>query len=121
MALFCSREIFAALEGLTFPATKREILSFAEQKDAPESVVVMLNQLKDDMTFYDVGEVCDNARVACNFQVMRLISHANFPAKREALMDYAKSQGAPQYALDAIAALPSEHTFSSVDDACEYI
>lgn len=121
MALYCSREIFTALDGLKFPATKEDILDVAELKDAPEAAIVVLNQLDDKMIFNDVGEVCDNAHIACNIQIMRIMSQATFPAKRENLMDFAKSQDAPKYVMEALFYLPTDYTFASVDDFCEYI
>ena len=53
MALFCSTEIFEALDGMNFPATKEDILDFAQFKDAREAVVVVLNTLDDSMIFHE--------------------------------------------------------------------
>jgi len=121
MALYCSRDIFAALDGLGFPATKEELIEFAERKDAMEAVVVVLNQLKDDVIYQDVSEVCENARIACNYEVMKVMAQATFPAKRDGLLAFADRQNASAPVKEAIAALPSEYTFNSLDDICEHI
>ena len=121
MPLYCSREIFEALDGLPFPATKEDILDYAELKDASEAVVVMLNGLSDKKIYRDVSEVCENARIACNLEIVRVLSHAPFPTKREQLIDFAERCGAPQSVKDAVYALPSGYTFSNLDEVCEYI
>jgi len=45
VAIYCSRDVFEALEGLTFPAHKQKIISHASARDAPEAVIIALNQM----------------------------------------------------------------------------
>ena len=121
MALFCSTEIFEALDGMNFPATKEDILEFAEFKDAREAVIVVLNNLDDQMIFHDVGEVCENARAACNLQVIQALSGVSFPAQREDLVRWAERANAPRTVIYALEALPSGYTYRSLDEVCDYI
>lgn len=121
MALYCSREIFQALDGMHFPATKEDLLDYAEFKDAREAVVVVLNELNEGAIFHDVSEVCENARIACNLQVVRVLQQAPFPAKREDLIGFAVNENAPDSVKSALERLPSEYTFGSLDDVCDYI
>ncbi|HEY3298868.1 MAG TPA: DUF2795 domain-containing protein [Armatimonadota bacterium] len=121
MALYCSRDIFAALDGMHFPATKEDILDAAELKDAQEAVVVALNQLNDKAIYNDMEEVCENVRIMCNVQILHVMARAPFPARREQLMEFAKTENAPQYVIDAVAALPGDYTFNNVDAMCDYV
>lgn len=121
MALFCSRDLFAALNGIDFPATKDDLRNYAETKDAPEAVVVMLNQLGDKSVFHDIGEVCENARIACNLEVMHALRDATFPATRDDVILLAKARQVSPAALHALEALPRSYTFQNLDEMCEYI
>jgi hypothetical protein len=121
MALFCSTEIFEALDGIKLPATKEDILEYAQFKDAREAVIVVLNNLDDRMIFHDVSEVCENARTACNLQVIQALSGVSFPARREDLVRWADRANAPSTVIYALEALPSEYTYRTLDEVCEYI
>ena len=63
MSLYCSREVFEALEGMTFPANKSRIVSFATHRDASEAALISLNSLPDGVEFADIGAVCDNVSI----------------------------------------------------------
>jgi len=121
MTLFCSTEIFEALDGINFPATKDDVLDFVQLKDAREAVVVVLNNLDDNKVFQDVSEVCENARTACNLQVMQALSGASFPAKRDDLLRRANQMAASPAVMQALEALPSTYTYRSRDEVCEYV
>ena len=121
MALFCSTEIFEALDGMKFPATKEDILEYAQFKDAREAVIVVLNNLDDRMIFHDVSEVCENARTDCNLQVVRALSGVSFPAQREDLVRWAERTNAPRTVIYALEALPTGYTYRSLDEVCEYV
>lgn len=121
MALFCSTEIFEALDGMKFPATKEDILEFAQFKDAREAVVVVLNNLDDQMIFHDVGEVCENARTACNLQVIQALAGVSFPAEREDLIRWVGRSSASKAVVYALETLPSGYTYRSLDEVCEYV
>lgn len=120
MALYCSREIFEGLDGMHFPATKDDLLDYAALKDAREAVIVVLNGLEDRI-YYDISEVCRNARLACGGEIVRALTLAPFPAKREGLIEWARTRPAPASVLEALESLPSGYTFSDLDEICEYI
>jgi len=121
MALYCSREIFQALDGVELPATKDDLLDYAELKDAREAVVVVLNELPDDVIFRDISEVCENARMACNGLAVRHLRLAPFPATREELLEFADRTDVPASVKDAVETLPSGYTFEDLDEVCRYI
>ena len=121
MALFCSTEIFQALDGMNFPATKEDLLDFAQFKDAREAVVVVLNVLDDKMVFRDISEVCENARAACNLQVIQALTGVSFPAQREDLLRWADRSNAPRTVIYALEALPSGYTYRDLDEVCKYV
>lgn len=121
MSLFCTQELFEALEGVQFPATKDDLLDYAEMKDAPEAVVVTLNGLRDDILYNSITAVCENARVACTYEIVKTLRDVQFPASREELIDCAQEQDAPSSTIHALEALPSKYSFGSLDEVCEYI
>lgn len=121
MVLYCSRELFAALDGVRFPATKEDLLEFAEMKDAPESVLMVLESLDDKQVYQDISEVCENAKTACTFEVVRALSHAPFPARREELLEYIDRINAPSSVRNAVLALPPNYTFHDLDEMCTFI
>ena len=79
MPLYCSLEVFEALAGAAFPATRRELLDYAKRRDAPEAVVVILNQLPD-AAFRDISDVCHNAGIVCSVEAAQALAGAAFPA-----------------------------------------
>lgn len=121
MALYCSRDVFKALDGLSFPATKHELIEYAERKDAPEAVIVSLDQLDDERMYENISEVCENARVQCHLEVIQVLIGAAFPADREAVIQHARDRNASPSAMSAIEALPSGYTFSGIEDLCSLI
>jgi hypothetical protein len=121
MALYCSKEIFQALDGLLFPATKDDLLDLAELKDAPEAVIVTLEKLSDSTIYHNISEVCENARIACNSEVVSTLLHVMFPADRDQLIEFADRYGAQPAVRHAIEALPSGYTYRSIDEVCEYV
>ena len=121
MALFCSTEIFEALDGIRLPAAKEDILNFAQFKDGREAVIVVLNNLDEKMIFHDIGEVCENARAACNLQIAQALSGVSFPAQREELLGWVNQVKAPPAVMQAVEALPSGYTYRSLDEVCEYV
>ena len=120
MALYCSREIFEALDGVRFPARKDDLLDLAKLKDASEAVIVVLNELEDRI-YHEISEVWENARVVCNHEVVRTLCHAPFPAKREDLIKWASRYDVPPSVIHALEALPSGYTFENLDEMCEYV
>lgn len=121
MALYCSREIFQALDGMRFPATKDDLLDYAELKDAREAVVVMLNTLDDNAVYHEISDVCENVNIACNLEISRFLQGVPFPVKREDLLRMAEERNATDVVRNALSALPSGFTFESMDTVCRYI
>lgn len=121
MALYCSRELFDALDGVRFPATKEDLLESAEMKDAPESVLIILESLDDKEIYHGISDVCENAKTVCTFEVVRALSHAPFPARREDLLEYIDRINAPPSVRNAVLALPSNYTFHDLDEMCALI
>ncbi|MHB1000299.1 MAG: DUF2795 domain-containing protein [Armatimonadota bacterium] len=121
MVIYCSRDIFEALDGVHFPATKDDVLDYAELNDAPEAVLVTLNRLPDDVILHDVSDVCENARIACNYDIINNMRNAAFPSTRKDLLSLARNTGAPESVINALKSLPSGYTFHSLDDICEYV
>ena len=121
MPLYCSRDVFQALEGIAFPATKEDLLEYAETNDAPEAVVISLDQLDDNAIYRDISEVCENARIACNRAVIVVLTDAPFPATREALLRFAERNGAGDLVMFALRALPSAYTFTDAREMCDLI
>lgn len=121
MPYYCSRDVFEALEGISFPATKDDLIEYAEMNDASEAVIVSLDQLDDHGIYRDISEVCDNARVQCGIDVMQVLESAPFPATREELLRFAQRHGADGSVMFALSALPSGFTFTSSEEMCGLI
>ena len=51
MAIYCSRDVFEALEGLTFPAHKQKIMRHASAQGASEAVIIALNRLQEGVQY----------------------------------------------------------------------
>ncbi len=119
MVLYCSREIFEALNGMALPAAKADLLAYAMAKDAPEAVIVTLDKLDETRTYRAISEVCENARIECSYEVVQALTDAPFPADRERLLEHARHSGAPASAIHALSALPSGYTFENTEEVCE--
>ncbi len=121
MPLYCSSEIFEALRGMAFPATKEDLLDYAEMNDASEAVVVSLDQLADGAIYRDITEVCENARIECSNQIIDVLADASFPATREDLLRHAQRRGASDSVMYALSALPSGYTFDAAEEMCKFV
>ena len=121
MALYCSTKLFEVLDGIRFPATKEDLLEFAELKDAPESILLLLNSLDDKQIYHDISEVCENAKTVCTFDIVKVLAHAPFPAQREKLIEYVDAVNAPPHVREAVRSLPPGYTFHNLDEMCAYI
>jgi hypothetical protein len=121
MALYCSREVFEALEGIKFPATKTQIVSYATHRDASEAALISLNSLPDGVEFADVGSVCDNVSIVCSLDVYRALEGIRFPASKAELLAYAVGRNAPESALAALRALLPKHRYLSIGEVCSNV
>ena len=117
MPLYCSLEMFQGLAGAKFPATKRQLLDYAKQHDAPEAAVVVLNQLAD-ATFMDIAEVCHNAGIVCSIEAAQALAGVTFPATKAEMLEAVARQGASQAVVFALEALPDGVPFSRLEDVC---
>jgi len=121
MSLYCSREVFEALEGMTFPANKSRIVSFATHRDASEAALISLNSLPDGVEFADIGAVCDNVSIVCSLDVYRALEGIRFPATKAELLAYAVNRNAPESALAALRALLPRHRYLSIGEVCSNV
>jgi len=121
MALYCNREIFEALDGLEYPATKVRILSYASRRDVPEAVVISFNSLPDGVEFVDIGAICDNVSIVCSLDLYRALEGIRFPATKAELLAYAVGRASPESALAALRALPVRHRYMSISEVCSNV
>lgn len=121
MGLYCSREIFEALEGLDFPATKAQIIAYVTERDAPEAVLISLNSLPEGVEFKDIGAVCDNVSIMCSLDVYRALEGIRFPATKPELLAYAVNRNAPESVLSALRALAPRHRYMSISEVCSNV
>ena len=117
MPLYCSLEMFEGLAGARFPATKRQLLDYAKEHDAPEAAVVVLNQLAD-ATFMDIAEVCHNAGIVCSIEAAQALANVTFPATKAEMLAAVARHGASQAVVSALDALPDGVPFSRLEDVC---
>jgi len=103
---------------MAFPATKEQVISYALGHGAPESVVVALNQLADNVVFLDVGAICENVSIACSLDVYQALEGFPFPAQRGKILEYARAKGATPAALAALSELAEGHTYGSIAEIC---
>ncbi len=118
MVLYCSRDIFEALQGLDFPAEKREIISYASSHNAPEAVIIALNQLEDGVEFQGIDEICENATIVCSLEVYNLLQDLQYPADRGEILAHAISKGAMGIALEDLKRLPRGHRYGGIEEIC---
>jgi len=121
LALYCSTDVMAALDGVAFPATKHDLIEYAEMNDASEAVLVVLNSLDEDNSIDDVGEVCRNAQITCRHDIAGILIGAPFPATKDGLVSYANEIGASSLVRGALESLPSGYTYRTIDEVCEYV
>jgi len=121
MAIYCSRDIFEALEGLAFPADKRKIISHASAQGASEAVVIALNRLEEGVQFHNMDQVCENTSIVCSLEVYSALQGLEYPADKNAILAYAESKGATEMAVEDLKRLPRGHKYGSIGDICSNI
>jgi hypothetical protein len=121
MALYCNTAIIQSLRGLSFPAGKADILHVAGTSDAPEAVVVALNQLSDQVIFLNMDGVCENISLNCSVEVYRTLATLVFPASGQEIVDFAKRKGASDMARSALGELARAYVFGSVEEVCRNV
>ncbi len=118
MALYCVGDVIRALKGMPFPATKSQILSYAQGQEALEAVIVALNQLENQVQFTNLASVCRNVAISCSLDTYRALEGLRFPADREMILAYARGKNAPEVVLHALEELPPGHHYGSIDEIC---
>ena len=121
MAIYCSRDVFEALEGLTLPANKQKIISHASAQDAPEAVIIALNRLQEGVQYQNMDEVCENTSIVCSLEVYSVLQGLKYPADKNAILAYAESRGATEMAMEDLKRLPRGHKYRSIGDICRNI
>ena len=121
MAIYCSRDVFEALEGLTLPADKQKIISHASAQDAPEAVIIALNRLQEGVQYQNMDEVCENTSIVCSLEVYSVLQGLKYPAHKKAILAYAESRGATEMAMDDLERLPRGHKYRNIGDICSNI
>lgn len=121
MAIYCSRDVFEALEGLTFPTDKRKIISRASAQGASEAVIIALNRLEEGVQFQNMDEVCENTSIVCSLEVYSALQGLEYPANKNAILAYAQSRGATEMAVEDLKRLPRGHKYSSIGEICSNI
>jgi hypothetical protein len=121
MVLFCSSDLFQALDGLAFPASKEEIVAYAEDRDALEASIVALNQLQEGVLYEDIGAICDNVKVVCILELYRFLEAFPFPGDREKLLAFAEEKGASEVTVAILEELPEGYAFRGIGEICEKV
>lgn len=121
MAIYCSRDVFEALEGLTFPADKRKVISHASAQNAPEAVIIALNRLEEGVQFQNMDEVCENTSIVCSLEVYSALQGLEYPADKNAILAYAQSKDATEMVMEDLKRLPRGHKYRSIADICSNI
>lgn len=60
VSIVCSLEVYQALQGIKFPATKKEILDFASSNAASTAALMALRDLAEGYQYASIAEVCSN-------------------------------------------------------------
>lgn len=118
MALYCVGDVVRALQGIPFPATKNQILSYAQGREALEAVIVALNRLEDNVLFTTMASVCRNVSISCSLDTYRALEGMAFPADRGRILAYARGKKAPTAVLQALEELPPGYPYGSIDEIC---
>jgi hypothetical protein len=118
MPIYCNRELMSGLDGAMFPASKEQLLRYAEGRDVPEASIVALNELPDGVLFVDAGSVCSNVGVVCSLEVYRKLAGFQFPGKKDALVRFAEKNGASRLALNSLEELDASHNYQGIREVC---
>ena len=118
MGISCSSGIFNALEGLTFPADKRKIISHACARDAAEAVVVGLNRLEAGVEYGGMGHVCENLTIVCSVEVYDALAGIEYPADKRSILTHARFRGATELAMAALGGLVAGYVYESIGEIC---
>ena len=118
MAISCSWIVFEALEGLTFPADKEKVLSYASSRNASKGVIIGLDRLQEGVQYQGINEICDNASIVCSVETYFALQGLEYPADREAIVSYARSRGATQLVMEVLEQLSEGHGYQTIADIC---
>ena len=118
MALYCRTEVFRALHGLKFPATRSEVLSYAAGRDISEGALVLLNHLEEGRVYNAISDVCENAASKCSLDMERALKGLSLPVTKSQVLSCVAGCPTTEAVLRALRELPEHTSFTSVADIC---
>ena len=74
VSIVCSLDVYRALEGIRFPATKAELLAYAVGRDSPESALAALRALPPRHKYMSISEVCSNVLLVEGEEVLSSVT-----------------------------------------------
>lgn len=95
------------LTGISFPTSKEDLVSEAENKGAPEDVVERLRNLPDGQ-YSDPDEVRAALQDFGPTEVQKHLKGANYPASRDDLVSTAESNDAPDGMVEHLKNMPDK-------------
>ncbi len=74
VSIVCSLDVYRALEGIRFPATKAELLAYAVGRGSPESALAALRALPARHKYMSISEVCSNVLVVGGEEILSSVT-----------------------------------------------
>ncbi|MCX6383299.1 MAG: DUF2795 domain-containing protein [Actinobacteria bacterium] len=119
MRIYCNREIFSALNGMSFPKTKNEILSIAKvNNDICEASIISLNKIEEKV-YYSIDEICENIKIVCDLELRSALKKIKFPATKSEILKKFKNKSYPYSIIEAINELPENLVYNNLSDICK--
>lgn len=119
MAIYCNREIKAALKDVEFPNTKSKIISFAENnKGISEASIIALNKLEEKI-YQTLDDVCENIKIICNLEVIDALKEISFPTTKNEIMNYIAEKNYSDIVIKSLDELPDDIIFNGISDICK--
>jgi hypothetical protein len=106
------------LQGMRFPASKDQLLEYAEGRDAPEASIVALNELPSNVLYVDLDSVCENVGIVCSLELYRKLEGMRFPASKDEIIAYAARRGVTHLSMNALEELNPDAEYHSVHEIC---
>ena len=98
------------LHGVTYPATKEQLLAQARKNNAPANMIARLEELEENYRFSNVSDVM------LGYAYHRYLRGLRFPATREQVLEHAHKNNAPAKLLTRLEALEAGATFASLEE-----